>query len=60
MVFVGLLITLLGFAIAVASLKLASSVNGRLILVLIGIAVSFIGITGVMNRAFLKNAPWRK
>ena len=35
-------------------------VNARLILVLIGIAVSLTGIMGILNRAFQKNAIWRK
>ena len=60
MVFVGLLMTLLGFVISVASLGMTSSVSGRLIMVLIGIAVSLVGIIGVLNSAYLKNAIWKK
>jgi hypothetical protein len=29
-------------------------------MVLIGLAVSLVGIIGVINRAFLKNALWRR
>jgi hypothetical protein len=54
------LVTLAGFAIAVASLGMASSVNARLIIVLLGIAVSLFGIIGVINPAYLKTAIWRK
>ena len=60
MVLLGLLITLLGFVISFLSLGMTQSVNARMIMVLIGIAVSFIGIIGVINRAYLKNAIWRK
>lgn len=60
MAFVGVLITLLGFVIAVLSVAVTSSVGGRMAVVLIGIAVCLIGIIGVINRAFLKNAIWRR
>jgi cytochrome c biogenesis protein CcdA len=60
MVLLGLLITLLGFVISFLSLGMTTSVNARMVMVLIGIAVSFTGIFGVINRAFLKNANWRK
>ena len=60
MAFAGVLITLLGFIISVLSLTMSSSVGGRMVIVLIGMAVSLIGIIGVLNRAYLKNAIWRK
>jgi hypothetical protein len=60
MAFVGFLITVLGFVIAILSVAVTSSVGGRMVVVLIGIAVCLIGIIGVINRAFLKNAIWRR
>ena len=60
MVLLGLVITVLGFVISFLSLGMTTSVNARMVMVLIGIAVSFTGIIGVMNRAYLKNALWRK
>jgi len=60
MVLAGIVVTLLGWVIAVMSVSLTSSVGGRMVTVLIGLAVSLIGIIGVINRAFLKNAIWRK
>ena len=60
MVLAGIVITLLGFLISVLSLGMTSSVGGRMTMVLIGLAVSFTGIIGVINRAYLKNAIWRK
>lgn len=60
MIYAGILITLLGFIISLLSLPMTASVNGRLVIVLIGLAVSLFGIMGVINRAYLKNAIWRK
>ena len=60
MILVGIVITFLGFVLALLSLTITSSVNGRLILVLAGIAISLAGILGVINSAFQKNAVWRK
>lgn len=60
MVLAGIVVTLLGWLIAVTSVSLTSSVGGRLVVVLIGLAVSLVGIIGVINRALLKNAIWRK
>lgn len=60
MAIAGLAVTLLGFLIALFSLSITDSVNGRLIIVLIGIVVSLVGIFGLLNTAYLKNAIWRK
>jgi cytochrome c biogenesis protein CcdA len=60
MMIAGIAVTLLGFLISVASLGAMSSVNGRMVMVLVGIAVSLVGIIGVLNRAFLSKAIWRK
>jgi hypothetical protein len=60
MVLLGLLVTLLGFVISVLSLGMTTSVNVRMIMVLVGLAVSFTGIIGIINRAYLKNANWRR
>jgi len=56
----GVVVTFLGFLISVMSLGMTSSVNGRLIMVLLGIAVSLGGIIGILNRAFLAKAIWRR
>ena len=60
MIIAGIVITLLGFLISVASLGATSSVGGRMIMVLVGMAVCLVGIIGVLNRAFLSKAIWRK
>ena len=59
MILIGIFITLLGFGISLLSLALHST-GGRLALVLFGIAVSLFGILGVVNKAYLKNALWKK
>ena len=60
MIIAGIAVTLLGFLISVFSLGATSSVTGRLVIVLIGLAVSLVGIIGVLNRAYLSKAIWRK
>jgi hypothetical protein len=60
LILIGLLVTLLGFLISVFSLTLTSSVGGRLVLVLLGLAVSLFGIMGLLNKHYLKNAIWKK
>jgi hypothetical protein len=60
MILVGLLVTVLGFIISVLSLAVTSSVGGRMAMVLAGLAVSLFGILGVLNKAYLKNALWKK
>ncbi len=60
MILIGLLVTLAGFLIALLSLHMASSVGARMAMVLVGLAVSLTGIIGVINKAYLKTAIWRR
>ena len=60
MAFVGLAITLLGFVLAVASLGITSSNPARLVIVLVGTVVSLVGIMGVLNPAYMKDAIWKQ
>ena len=60
MILVGILITLAGFLLSLLSLGLASSVGARMAMVLVGIVVSLVGILGVINGAYLKNAIWKR
>ncbi|HUS06002.1 MAG TPA: hypothetical protein VMZ52_06900 [Bryobacteraceae bacterium] len=60
MIFVGIVITLFGFLISLMSLGMTSGVNGRMLMALAGIIVSLVGIIGVINKAYLKDAIWRK
>ena len=59
MILVGLVVTLLGFVIAILSLTL-HSVGSQLVVVLLGLAVSLFGIVGILNKHYLKNAIWKK
>jgi hypothetical protein len=60
MAIAGVLVTFLGFVIAFFSLGMTQSVTGRLVMVVIGIVVSLVGIMGLINPAYQKNANWRK
>lgn len=60
MVYAGLLVTLLGFLISVVSLDVSTAVGVRMAMVLFGLAVSFFGILGLINPAFVKKALWRR
>jgi len=55
----GLLLVIAGGLIPVLGLNFTSSNTARLILSLIGIAVSVVGILGVLNKAFLQHALWK-
>ena len=60
MALVGLVITFLGFLLAAGSVGISSSTTVRLLLVLVGIAMSLAGILGPINQAYQKNAVWRR
>ena len=60
MVLVGLAVAVLGFVISFASLGVASDVTTRMVMVLAGIAISLFGILGIVSKAYLKDAIWKK
>jgi hypothetical protein len=60
MALAGIVVTFAGFLIAASSVGLTASTTGRLGMVLVGIVISLIGIIGVINPAYQKNAVWRK
>ena len=60
MALVGLVVTFAGFVLAAASVGITSSTTGRLGMVVVGIVLSLIGIMGVINPAYQKNAVWKK
>ena len=60
MALVGIVVTFLGFLIAASSVGFSASTSGRLVFVLAGIVVSLIGIIGLINPAYQKNAVWKK
>ncbi len=60
MMIAGILITVVGFLVSLSSLPLSNSVGGRMSIVLAGIVISLVGIFGLINRAYLRNANWRR
>ena len=60
MALVGLVITFVGFLIAAASVGVVAGTSGRLIMTLVGIAISLYGILGVVNPAYMKHAIWKR
>ena len=60
MAIVGLAVVLAGFGVAATSVGLMASTGGRLIMVLAGIAISLVGIIGLINPAYQQNAPWKR
>jgi hypothetical protein len=60
MALVGLVVTFVGFLISAASVGMMSATGGRLVMVLVGIAVSLFGILGIINPAYQKNAVWKR
>jgi len=59
-ILVGIAVTAFGFVISLLSLGMASTVNARLLMVLVGLVVSLFGIIGLINRAYLKNPIWKR
>ena len=60
MILAGVVITLLGFLVSVMSVALTASVGGRMAVVTAGLAISLFGVLGVLNRAYLRNAIWKR
>jgi hypothetical protein len=60
MALAGVVITLVGFVVAVASLGITGSNAGRMVIVLAGMGVSLFGILGLLNPAYTKHAIWKK
>jgi hypothetical protein len=60
MAVLGLAVTIIGFVVAVASVGVSSSNSVRLVMVLVGIAISLGGILGVINPAYQQHANWKR
>ncbi len=60
MILAGIVVTVAGWLLAVASLGITQGTGARLGLVLVGIAISLVGILGVLNQHYVKNAIWKK
>jgi hypothetical protein len=55
----GVICALAGWAIVLLGIHLSSSVGGRLVTTLIGLAVSLAGVVGLLPAAARKNAFWK-
>ncbi len=60
MALIGLLVTLLGFLVAFAGLGVTDSVGARMGMCIVGLVLSLVGILGLINPAYQKNAVWKK
>ncbi len=56
---VGVLVVLAGWLLAVFGLGMSQSTGLRMIIALVGIAISLGGILGILNKAHEKEAPWK-
>lgn len=55
----GILVVLLGWGVVLFGLHLTPSVGGRLIITLVGMAISLVGIVFILPAACNKNAIWK-
>ncbi len=60
MALVGLVVNIVGFLIAALSVGIMSGTSGRLVMVLVGLAISLFGIIGMINPAYQKDALWKR
>jgi hypothetical protein len=57
---VGLLLTVAGWLIPVASLTMTNSLGVRMVLCFLGMGACLVGILGFINGSYLKQAIWKK
>jgi hypothetical protein len=57
---VGLLLAVAGWLLPVFGLALTASTGVRLVLCLVGLGICVVGILGVLNPAYVKDAVWKK
>jgi hypothetical protein len=59
MKWIGALIAFAGWGVTIVGANVISSTGGRIVLALVGIAVSLFGILVILPAAFNKNAVWK-
>ncbi|OLC29783.1 MAG: hypothetical protein AUI91_12020 [Acidobacteria bacterium 13_1_40CM_3_56_11] len=57
---VGVLLALAGWLLPIVALSLTQSTGGRFVATVLGIIISLVGILGVLNKAHLEHAIWKK
>jgi len=60
MALAGIIVTLAGFLVAAGSVGITGAMTARLLIVLVGIAISLGGIIGILNPAYQKDAVWKR
>jgi uncharacterized membrane protein len=56
----GLLMAVAGWLLPVFGLALTESTAARLVLSVVGLGICVVGILGVLNPAYVKDAIWKK
>ena len=56
---IGVLLVFVGWLLPILTLSAVQSTGGRLFLSLLGIAITLVGILGVLNKLHLKSAIWK-
>ena len=56
---VGVVVTVAGWLVVLFGLHVTASVGGRMILSLVGLAISLVGVLGILPAACNKNAIWK-
>ena len=56
---IGVLLVIVGWLLPILTLSAVQSTGARLFLSLLGIAITLVGILGVLNKIHLKNAIWK-
>lgn len=59
MKWIGALVAIAGWAVTVVGANMISSTGGRIVLAIVGIAISLFGILGILPATFNKNAVWK-
>ncbi len=57
---VGILLALAGWLLPIVALSITQSVGARFVAAIVGITISLVGILGVLNKAHLEHAIWKK
>ena len=57
---VGILVALAGWLLPVVALSMTQSTGARFGACVLGSIISLVGILGVINQAYMKNAIWKR
>lgn len=57
---VGVLLAVVGWILPVVGLSMTSSTGARFVLCFVGLGITLVGIIGVLNKAHMKQALWKR